>query len=680
MSAAESIQPIRARVARVTDRGWRPFPCKYGDKRPAVGIHWPTATASAQSAKTLDLWFGRDLVNIGIACRGSNLVILDEDELGGMERLCAAYGQPVPVTYRVRTAKGWHWYFDAPDWCEIGNSPGPLEDFGFDVRGTKGGAEKAGGYVIGPGSLHASGHVYEAEDDDADTVELPVWIAELLLTEREDDNGDRIEDSRPPTSTDRRFTERQARDYIERYAAGPLREAREGRRNKALNDAALLIGHFVPALFAESVARRRLMEMGRDIGLDDTEIGPTVRSGLRAGMREPYTITADFSDGDQEGGDEDDAETDDVLSSWIPCDLDELWDDASARKRPSILARTDGPSMFYAGETHSVHGESESGKSWVAQIAVVQVLARGGRVLYLDYESDERSILLRLRALGLEREWLKQFDYICPDGPRDAFFAALLESAYDLCVIDGVTAALAVEPDTKSNDGDAVTAWDKALPRRIARRTEAAVVMVDHVSKSKDTRGRFAIGSQAKMSNVSGSAFFVDVETVLRIGEVGVLRIYVGKDRPSGVREHAGPMRQDRLQPFARLIFDGRESDIITELVPWVGKDDDAEPDLTGDAHMGPLWWERPEEDLPEAAQKLAGTGAETARDMWRWLDRIADPDGRTITQVWQVLNERRRAAGQKPVSRTNLYAAVALLKNAGLVGPGDRLSLVSSL
>jgi len=279
--------------------------------------------------------------------------------------------------------------------------------------------------------------------------------------------------------------------------------------------------------------------------------------------------------GDPFGGGEDEADGD-AVSSWLPLDLFAIWDGEDVRATPEIMARIDGHAMFYPGKTHSVHGESESGKSWIAQVAVIEALRAGdGAVLYLDYEDDEHSVVARLRALGMRREWLTRFDYVAPDGPRDAAFAELLERSYRLAVIDGVTAAIAAEPDAKSSDNDNVTAWDKALPRRIAHRTGAAVVLVDHVTKSGEGRGRFPIGAQAKMANVSGSAFYVDVENVLRPGELGVLRIYVGKDRPGGVREHAGPMGKDRLQPFARFLFDAADPEAIAvELQPWMGAGD----------------------------------------------------------------------------------------------------------
>jgi hypothetical protein len=94
MTSAEQIHPpTPLESARaLTARGWRVFPCEYRGKRPAVGIKWSVATASVPPDKTLTLWFGRDPVNVAVAARGSNLVILDDDQGDGMERLCATYG------------------------------------------------------------------------------------------------------------------------------------------------------------------------------------------------------------------------------------------------------------------------------------------------------------------------------------------------------------------------------------------------------------------------------------------------------------------------------------------------------------------------------------------------------------------------------------------------------------
>jgi hypothetical protein len=273
-------------------RGWRPFPVEYTGKRPAVGIKWGTATASAPTDATLRLWFGRDPVNVGIAARGSGLVFLDDDTGTGdaMERLCDAYGQEVPKTYRVRTAKGWHWYFRATPGVEIGNAgQGSYlkDEFGFDVRGNRGGQQDAGGYVVAASSVHASGLIYTAESPDAEAAPLPDWLLEVLEANDAAISAATLTASGEP-NPDRRYTVEQAEGWVQKHALDKLRKATDGGRNNALNTAAVVVGHFVPEFWSEKSATEALAEEADRLGLDPREIGPTIRSGLRKGMSQPY--------------------------------------------------------------------------------------------------------------------------------------------------------------------------------------------------------------------------------------------------------------------------------------------------------------------------------------------------------------------------------------------------------
>lgn len=86
----------------------------------------------------------------------------------------------------------------------------------------------------------------------------------------------------------------------------------------------------------------------------------------------------------------------------------------------------------------------------------------------------------------------------------------MLTGRYALAVVDGVTDSLGLF-GYSTKDNDDVSAWARELPRRIADRTGAAVVVVDHVTKDADSRGRFAIGWQAKLSGLTGAAYTVEV-------------------------------------------------------------------------------------------------------------------------------------------------------------------------
>jgi hypothetical protein len=253
----------------------------------------------------------------------------------------------------------------------------------------------------------------------------------------------------------------------------------------------------------------------------------------------------------------------------------------------ALMPRTDGVCLLYPGLTHSMHGESESGKSWVAQAEAARCIKEGQPVLYVDFESDAGSIVERLLLLGASTEQiLEHFDYRQPESSPAAAHEIdawhdMLGQRYDFAVIDGVTDAMGLF-GRKVVDNDEIAAWMRAFPRRLATTTGAAVVMIDHVTKDKESRGRFAIGGQAKMASISGAAYVVDVVHVLGKGRKGELTIRVAKDRPGGVRGKSGPERQsDRTQEAARFTLDSRGETLIAELAaPAYGfnGDDESRP------------------------------------------------------------------------------------------------------
>ena len=227
MTAVQPTTDSLAIARRILDRGWRPIPLDHPSHRRCIGSHpdepvepgsketrpfnrkeceagvsgngvpresrrgkhpigkWSTIAASVPAPKYVDHLFARKTVNVGIATKASGLFVVDEDVLAAFEGFCRELGHPVPKTVRVRTAKGWHWYFLAPRGVVLGNASGVLKARGMDVRGGKGN----GGYVVAPGSLHHSGHVYEVEDWDADVAPCPEWLVKLLADPNEVDEA-----------------------------------------------------------------------------------------------------------------------------------------------------------------------------------------------------------------------------------------------------------------------------------------------------------------------------------------------------------------------------------------------------------------------------------------------------------------------------------------------------------
>lgn len=261
-----------------------------------------------------------------------------------------------------------------------------------------------------------------------------------------------------------------------------------------------------------------------------------------------------------------------VATSWTPVDLAGVLDGGHREPEPTLLRRDDGPGLLYPGRTHSVSGEPECLKSWLVQLGCVDELAAGNHVVYVDYEDTAAGVAARLRALGVDRATLlERFHYVrpderlTPDGKRD--LAPALDPWPSLVVLDGVTEAMALHGlDPLSNSDFA--AWHALLPRPLAAKG-SAVVVVDHVTKAREDRGRYAIGAQHKLAALSGAAYTVELVRPFGHGLHGLARVVVGKDRPGQVRAHAGPPRPDRTQVAAELHLRSEEDGtVLAELLP----------------------------------------------------------------------------------------------------------------
>lgn len=150
-------------------------PCN-GDRGKHPAVAWGT-WAATNTLQLIDRawrkWHG--LVNIGIACGPSYLVVLDEDGAGELDRWCTDHGlAPLPATYTVATGRGRHLYYHHNHAVSpIGLVPNAVKGYQIDVRGD-------GGYVVAEGSRHESGAPYVG--DDTPIADLPTDVADYLLT------------------------------------------------------------------------------------------------------------------------------------------------------------------------------------------------------------------------------------------------------------------------------------------------------------------------------------------------------------------------------------------------------------------------------------------------------------------------------------------------------------------
>lgn len=264
------------------------------------------------------------------------------------------------------------------------------------------------------------------------------------------------------------------------------------------------------------------------------------------------------------------------VPTWGSVDLAAILAGDIVQAEPTLFTREDGQSLLYSGLTHSFHGESESGKSLILQAEAARQTELGNRVLYIDFESDALSVVGRLRSFGCKKaDIAAHFDYRRPDARPDSLleqaeWREILEQTYTLAVIDGVTEGLSLF-GYSTTDNDDIAKWLRAVPNMIADKTGAAVVLVDHVTKSAHDRGRFALGAQAKMAGLTGAAYVVEVVKHLGRGCTGVLKLSIAKDRPGAVRQRCGASHKtDRTQVAAIVTVDsaGDGPTVVTVAAP----------------------------------------------------------------------------------------------------------------
>ncbi|MEU0830484.1 bifunctional DNA primase/polymerase [Streptomyces sp. NPDC005969] len=279
---------LLAAALDAAERGWHVLPLRPADKRPALhgesvcpligdcaGGHrkWEDR-ATTDPDRIRRAWADRPF-NIGIATGPSRLVVVDLDMpkpnsskgtpsgATTFGALCERAGQPLPTTYRTRTASGGHHlYFTAPPGTRLSNSAGRLGKL-IDTRAW-------GGYVVAPGSFTPTGPY--TVTDSTDPAALPDWLYALLK----------------PRQASQALMAMPSSSKASRYATAALTAERaavasagEGTRNWTLIRAARALGRFVASGdLSRSEVEEALNWGGLAAGLREKECAAAVTSAL----------------------------------------------------------------------------------------------------------------------------------------------------------------------------------------------------------------------------------------------------------------------------------------------------------------------------------------------------------------------------------------------------------------
>lgn len=252
---------------------------------------------------------------------------------------------------------------------------------------------------------------------------------------------------------------------------------------------------------------------------------------------------------------------DQPVSTWEPSSLATLAQDAGEPPKATLLPVAGGRGLLYPGRTHLVYSEPGLGKSWLLVAAIYETLRRdlAATVVVIDVEDHASLWAHRLAQLGIPAEELRRVSYAAPREPLPDQHAVSRLCRYGptLVIIDGLTELYRLH----SLDLDSATDAARAFAwLEQAASTGAAVLATDHVTKSREGR-RFPIGSQHKLSRVTGAAYRLEpigdgAPTFRRHGS-GLAQLKLTKDRaggiPVGLEQQAAIIQLDDRQAPAKL-------------------------------------------------------------------------------------------------------------------------------
>jgi hypothetical protein len=251
--------------------------------------------------------------------------------------------------------------------------------------------------------------------------------------------------------------------------------------------------------------------------------------------------------------------------SWRGQDLSTFVNGSYKPALPTVGARADGIGVLYPGRMSTVAAESEAGKTWLACILVLQELVRGNHVVYIDFEDEAAGIVGRLLPMGATiDDLLERFHYIRPEEPLSvtdlADLAEVLAMGPTLAVVDGVTEGMSLHGLNINDNKDVATFGRKVL--RPLQDAGPAVFTLDHVVKSTESRGRYAIGGVHKLNGLNGVMYLLESIHPFGIGIKGRSRLRIAKDRPGQLRKESLPQQGGQFW-FADLVVDATDPNLI---------------------------------------------------------------------------------------------------------------------
>ena len=207
---------------------------------------------------------------------------------------------------------------------------------------------------------------------------------------------------------------------------------------------------------------------------------------------------------------------------------------------PDHVTRAEPPrvrGLLYDRRRHVLFGETEAAKTLIAltlALEFVRATPADGEwlssVAYIDFENGTEAISLMLAELGATAKEVERVFLFHPTAvpSMQDVYCISVEIGCGLVIIDAGVGACAVS-GLDDNDRKDIERMASMWVRPFWE-SGSATVVIDHVTKSSEGRGRWPIGSERKLSQAD-TGLYVDTITPVSRGSSGIYKFVSAKDR-----------------------------------------------------------------------------------------------------------------------------------------------------
>jgi hypothetical protein len=211
--------------------------------------------------------------------------------------------------------------------------------------------------------------------------------------------------------------------------------------------------------------------------------------------------------------------------SWQPVYLSGIED--TETQPPSL-----GHNLIYPGLRHIFSGPPESAKTLVAYSAGIDILNHhpNEHILLMDFEMGPKAAKRRWRYAGATDHQLdNNILYLAPDQPAQLERIEILVALNPILVIIDAAAGAFDNEDLDDNKRADAERWRKTYVDPFFD-AGIATIVIDHVVKNTESRGKYVIGSERKIGGGEVHIGFDTIKPVKR-GSTGIYKMLLHRDR-----------------------------------------------------------------------------------------------------------------------------------------------------